>query len=258
MTYRVSAGKRDQIEIFFKKKFLSKIDVDLIIWSRTFIISKKIFLSIWSLFPALTPYDLEKEIHHILQDSSKIRDYNAKLRSEYMKLNDEFRRLKVENSKLIFQNTCTEISLAKFKADNFAKIEEVKSLQSVINLLAPGYSDKNNQSDDGRSLLQVNAPDSHVKSSPIGALHGEKNNEPEDSFIKGNTSNSPIQRQKDNSVNLETIFPEPIIPATSSNEISLGGDRYRQIIIINAHLLDNTFSIDRNYMVHCCEKAMEW
>ena len=145
-------------------------------------------------------YDLEKEIHHILQDSSKIRDYNAKLRSEYMKLNDEFRRLKVENSKLIFQNACTEISLAKSKADNFAKLEEVKSLQSVINLLAPGYSDKNNQSDDGRSLLQVNAPDSHVKSSPIGALHGEKNNEPEDSFIKGNTSNSPIQRQKDNSV----------------------------------------------------------
>ena len=164
-------------------------------------------------------YDLEKEIHHILQDSSKIRDYNAKLRSEYMKFNDEFRRLKVKNSKLISQNACTEISLAKSKADNFAKLEEVKSLQSVINLLAPGYSDKNN----GRSLLQVNAPDSHVKSSPIGALHGEKNNEPEDSFIKGNTSNSPIQRQKDNSVNLETIFPEPIIPATSSNEISLGG-----------------------------------
>ena len=56
--YGVSAGKRDQIEIFFKKKFLSKIDVDLIIWSRTFIISKKNFLSIWSLFPALTPYFL--------------------------------------------------------------------------------------------------------------------------------------------------------------------------------------------------------
>ena len=57
-TYGVSAGKRDQIEIFFKKKFLSKIDVDLIIWSRTFIISKKNILSIWSLFPALTPIDL--------------------------------------------------------------------------------------------------------------------------------------------------------------------------------------------------------
>src|SRR5436305_7193752 len=145
------------------------------------------------------------------------------IRSEYMKLNDEFRRLKVKNSKLISQNACKEISIVKSKADNFAKLEEVKSLQSVINLLALGYSDKNNQSDDGRSLLQVNASDSHVKSSPIGALHGEKNNEPEDSFIKGNTSNSPIQRQKDNSVNLETIFPEPIIPATSSNEISLGG-----------------------------------
>ena len=59
-TFGVSAGKRDQIENFFKKKFLSKIDVDLIIWSRTFIISKKFFLSIWSLFPALTPYITEK------------------------------------------------------------------------------------------------------------------------------------------------------------------------------------------------------
>src|SRR5438128_12521892 len=119
-------------------------------------------------------YDLEKEIYRILEDSSKIRGYNARLRNEYINLNDENRRLKVENSKLISQNACTEISLAKFKADNFAKLEEVKSLQSVINLLAPGYSDKNNQSDDGRSLLQVNAPDSHVKSSPIGALHVEK------------------------------------------------------------------------------------
>src|SRR5205807_2945524 len=54
--YGMSAGKRDQIENFFKKKFLSKIDVDLIIWSRIFVISKKNFLSIWSLFPALTPY----------------------------------------------------------------------------------------------------------------------------------------------------------------------------------------------------------
>src|SRR5437763_3386659 len=153
--------------------------------SRITINSKKIFLAVSPFSIANGPYDLEKEIHHILQDSFKIRDYNAKLRSEYMKLNDEFRRLKVENSKLIFQNACTEISLAKSKADNFAKLEEVKSLQSVINLLAPEYSDKNNQSDDNCSLLQVNASDSHVKSSLIGALHGEKNNESEDSFIKG-------------------------------------------------------------------------
>src|SRR5947207_7933369 len=56
LIYGVSAGKRDQIEIFFKKKLLSKIDLDLIIWFKTFVISKKYFLSIWSLFPALTPY----------------------------------------------------------------------------------------------------------------------------------------------------------------------------------------------------------
>ncbi|CAI2175425.1 14662_t:CDS:2, partial [Funneliformis geosporum] len=74
-------------------------------------------------------YDLEKEIYRILEDSSKIRGYNARLRNEYINLNDENRRLKVENSKLVSQNACTEISLAKAKADNFAKSEEVKSLQ---------------------------------------------------------------------------------------------------------------------------------
>jgi hypothetical protein len=111
-------------------------------------------------------YDLEKEIYRILQDSSKIRGYNARLRSEYINLNDENRRLKVENSKLVSQNACTEISLAKAEADNFAKSEEVKSLQSVINLLAPEYS---------------NRSDSHVKSGPIGASHGEKHGGLEDS-----------------------------------------------------------------------------
>ena len=35
---RVSAEKRDQIEIFFKKMFLSEINVDLVIWSRTCVI----------------------------------------------------------------------------------------------------------------------------------------------------------------------------------------------------------------------------
>src|SRR3954452_4109807 len=111
-------------------------------------------------------YDLEKEIYRILQDSSKIRGYNARLRSEYINLNDENRRLKVENSKLVSQNACTEISLAKAKADNFAKSEEVKSLQSVINLLAPEYS---------------NRSDSYVKGGPISASHGEKHGGLEDS-----------------------------------------------------------------------------
>ncbi|CAI2202138.1 12109_t:CDS:1, partial [Funneliformis geosporum] len=108
-------------------------------------------------------YDLEKEIYRILQDSFKIRGYNARLRSKYINLNDENRRLKVVNSKLVSQNACTEISLAKAEADNFAKSEEVKSLQSVINLLAPGYSDKNNRSNP------------HVKGGPIVTSQGEKN-----------------------------------------------------------------------------------
>ncbi|GES78250.1 hypothetical protein RCL_jg28454.t1 [Rhizophagus clarus] len=91
------------------------------------------------------------------------------LRSEYINLNDESdenRRLKVENSKLVFQNACTEISLAKAEADNFAKSEEVKSLQSVINLLASEYS---------------NQSDSHVKSGLIGTSYGEKHGGLEDS-----------------------------------------------------------------------------
>src|SRR5437764_11945378 len=115
-------------------------------------------------------YDLEKEIYRILQDSSKIRGYNARLQSEYMNLNDENRRLKVENSKLVFQNACTEISLAKAEADNFAKSEEVKSLQSVINLLASGYFSKNSQSDS----------------------YGRKNDEPEDPVSLRPSSTSSV------------------------------------------------------------------
>ncbi|RGB26696.1 hypothetical protein C1646_770085 [Rhizophagus diaphanus] len=90
------------------------------------------------------------------------------LQSEYINLNDKNRRLKVKNSKLVSRNACTEISLVKAKANKFAKSEEVKSLQSVINLLTPQYPDKDNQSD------------LHIKSRLIGALHGGKNDEPED------------------------------------------------------------------------------
>ncbi len=43
----MSAAKRDQIENFIKNYFISKIDVNLIIWSRIFIISKKIFFTIF-------------------------------------------------------------------------------------------------------------------------------------------------------------------------------------------------------------------
>ena len=135
-------------------------------------------------------YDLEEEIHHILQDSSKIRDYNVRLRSEYIKLNDDYRRVKVENSKLISQKACTEISFAKAKADNFAKSEKVKLFQSVINLLTLGYSNKNN-----RYSNKNNQSDSYVKTG------GEKNDESECSStlpviandILDNTSEVKIQ-----------------------------------------------------------------
>ncbi|CAG8808734.1 21463_t:CDS:2, partial [Dentiscutata erythropus] len=50
--------------------------------------------------------------------------------NEYMKINDEARQLKVENSKLFFQYACAETSLAKYKAECYAKSEEVKLLQS--------------------------------------------------------------------------------------------------------------------------------
>ncbi|CAG8550390.1 3238_t:CDS:2, partial [Dentiscutata heterogama] len=96
-------------------------------------------------------------------------------------------------------------------ADNFAKSEEVKSLQSVINLLAPRYSD-NNQSD---SLV----------------AGSEKIDEPErvntfntiipNTFLEG--LDSSIQELKNNSMNLKTVFSEPILLATSTNKILLGG-----------------------------------
>ncbi|CAI2185396.1 5212_t:CDS:1 [Funneliformis geosporum] len=161
-------------------------------------------------------YDLEKEIYRILQDSSKIRGYNARLRNEYINLNDENKRLKVENSKLVSQNACTEISLAKAEADNFAKSEEVKSLQCVINLLTPGHSDKNNRSD------------SHVKGGLIGASHNEKNDISASSVI--GTPDNPIQGESakpkeisdSNSVNSKSKLLEPILPVNLANEVPIG------------------------------------
>src|SRR5215471_6903097 len=137
-------------------------------------------------------YDFKKEIYRILQDSSKIRGYNARLRSEYINLNDENRRLKVENSKLVSQYACTEISLAKAEADNFAKSEEVKSLQSVINLLAPEYS---------------NQSDSHVKSGgeKHGGLEGSVSLRP--SLI--GTSEAPMEPKSsvDSKTGLDKLLP---------------------------------------------------
>src|SRR4051812_46117483 len=157
-------------------------------------------------------YDLGKEIHRILQDSSKIQDYNVRLQSEYIKFNDDYRRGKGEKFKLISHQADTEKYLVKTKTDNFAKSEEVKSLQSVINLLAPEYSDKNNRSD------------SHIKSGSIGALHGEKNEYSGSSII--DTSDRPIQEEKSsdsNRVNSKSNLLEPFLPVTTVNEISIGG-----------------------------------
>jgi hypothetical protein len=141
-------------------------------------------------------YDLEKEIYRILQDSSKIRGYNARLRSEYINLNDENRRLKVENSKLVSQNACTEISLAKAEADNFAKSEEVKSLQSVINLLAPEYS---------------NRSDSHVKSGgeKHGGLEGSVSLRPSGASSLIGTSDTALQEKSsvDSKTGLDKLLP---------------------------------------------------
>ncbi|RIB27453.1 hypothetical protein C2G38_2029373 [Gigaspora rosea] len=174
-------------------------------------------------------YDLEKEIRRILQDSSKIRDYNAKLRNEYMKINNEARRLKVENSKLFSQYACAETFLAKYKADYHTKSEEVKSLQSVINSSLPGYFDKNNQPDGPEKT------DSYVKSS------GKKNNEPDSS-----------------SASSEQIIPATIFKKKDFIRWLVEPYQYRQITIIGAHLLDIAFSINCNYMVSHCEKAMKF
>src|SRR2546423_14919737 len=89
-TNGVSAGKKDQIEFFFKKKFLSKIDVDLIIWSRIFVISKKIFLSIWFLFPALTPYVLQ-QLHRHWRETLKILYDRVKAKDDKKKKGNKFK-----------------------------------------------------------------------------------------------------------------------------------------------------------------------
>ncbi|CAI2179198.1 2099_t:CDS:2, partial [Funneliformis geosporum] len=147
----------------------------------------------------------------LMQGDMSIEQFSTRikklLRSEYINLNDENRRLKVENSKLVSQNACMEISLAKAEADNFVKSEEVKSLQSVINLLALGYSDKNNQSNP------------HVKSGLIITLQGEKNDISASSII--GILDSSIEEEKtsdSNSMSLKSNLLEPILPVTSAIE----------------------------------------
>ncbi|KAF0386846.1 hypothetical protein F8M41_011307 [Gigaspora margarita] len=127
-------------------------------------------------------YDLEKEISCILQDSSKIQDYNAKLRNEYMKINDEARWLKIENSKLFFQYACAETSLAKYKAEYHAKSEE---------------------------------PDGPERTDSYAKSGGEKNNEPESSSASSEQIiPATISKEKISLVivkklrNLESIMPK--------------------------------------------------
>ncbi|RIB22437.1 hypothetical protein C2G38_2174005 [Gigaspora rosea] len=117
-----------------------------------------------------------------------------------MKINNEARQLKVKNSKLFFQYACTETSLAKYKAEYYAKSEEVKSLQSVINSFPLGYFDKNNQPDGSERT------DLYVKSG------GEKNNEPESSSTSSEQIIPTISKEKISLVivkklwNLESII----------------------------------------------------
>jgi len=54
--YEVNTAKRNQIENFIKNYFINKIDVNLIIWSKIFIILKKNFFIIWSLFIIFISY----------------------------------------------------------------------------------------------------------------------------------------------------------------------------------------------------------
>ncbi|CAI2181356.1 9620_t:CDS:2 [Funneliformis geosporum] len=109
--------------------------------------------------------------------------YNARLQSEYIKLNDKNRQLKVENSKLVSQNACTEISLTKAEADNFAKLEKWADSCFV------------RQKNDISASSVIGTPDSPIEE--------EK------------TSDS-------NSVNSKSNLLEPILPVILANEVSVG------------------------------------
>ncbi|CAI2187611.1 17686_t:CDS:2, partial [Funneliformis geosporum] len=109
-------------------------------------------------------------------------NYNARLQSEYIKLNDKNRQLKVENSKLVSQNACTEISLTKAEADNFAKLEKWADSCFV------------RQKNDISASSVIGTPDSPIEE--------EK------------TSDS-------NSVNSKSNLLEPILPVILANEVSV-------------------------------------
>ncbi|RIB03265.1 hypothetical protein C2G38_801117 [Gigaspora rosea] len=111
--------------------------------------------------------DLEKEIHCILQSSSKLRNYNSELRDKYIKQEENFdqerkgwdrernkwgqklggantkiQKLRTHDLELInearhlqIENARKDISLAESKAKYTTKLEEIKSLRNEIKLL---------------------------------------------------------------------------------------------------------------------------
>nr|CAG8547865.1 3036_t:CDS:1 [Entrophospora candida] len=111
--------------------------------------------------------DLEKEIHRILQSSSKLRNYNSELRDKYIKQEENFDRerkgwnrdrktwskklvganteiqkfrthdleLIDEARRLQIENANKDISLAKSKAENDIKSKKIRSLESMIKIL---------------------------------------------------------------------------------------------------------------------------
>ena len=132
--------------------------------------------------------DLEKEIHRILQSSSKLRNYNSELRDKYIKqeenfdqerkrwdrdrkkwskklggANTEIQKLRTHDLELInetrrlqIENTRKDISLAESKAKHATKLEEIKSLRNGMKLL--------------KDKLDLSQKDSSKKGSEIESL----------------------------------------------------------------------------------------
>jgi len=132
--------------------------------------------------------DLEKEIHRILQSSSKLRNYNGELRDKYIKqeenfdqerkrwdrdrkkwskklggANTEIQKLRTHDLELInetrrlqIENTRKDISLAESKAKHATKLEEIKSLRNGMKLL--------------KDKLDLSQKDSSKKGSEIESL----------------------------------------------------------------------------------------
>nr|CAG8672598.1 4557_t:CDS:2 [Entrophospora candida] len=183
--------------------------------------------------------DLEEEIHHILQSSSKLRNYNSELRDKYIKqeenfdrerkgwdrdrkmwskklggANTEIQKLRTHDLKLIdearrlqIENANKDISLAKSKAENDIKSKKIRSLESMIKILEGKLSSAQEDSSLESKVNELEHLKLEAISKPIVGGNNKKNTQSEEqsSITKSDDISTVLQnRPLGNSSNHDT------------------------------------------------------